>query len=125
MSFKIEVPAAALAVPTGTSTITIFNSVTAFGARGLGNLSIKRISFGVEHDQGFTVVASASSNGGTNWDVVDSQAVSVVANTIAGPFDYLVDTYDDFKIEITNGGVDQTVWRPFLKGNETSREAGT
>jgi hypothetical protein len=125
MSFTIGVPTAAQALPTGTATIEIFNSVTAFGAYGLRHLPIKRISFGVEHDQGFTVVASASSNGGTNWDVVNSQAVAVAANTIGGPFDYLVDTYDDFKISITNGGVDQTVWRPTLKGNEDTRAIGT
>jgi hypothetical protein len=125
MSFTIGVPTAAQALPTGTATIEIFNSVTAFGAGAMRNLPIKRVSFGVEHDQGFTIVASISSNGGTNWDVIDSQAVSVLANTIAGPFDYLIDTYDEFKIAITNGGVDQTTWRPFLKGHEDSRASGT
>lgn len=124
MSFTIAVPAAAQALPTGTDTVEIFNSVTAFGARQLRHLPIKRLSFGVEHDQDFTLTAAVSSDGGTNWDTFDVQNVTVVANTIAGPFDYLIDTYDDVKLTVTNGGVDQTTWRPFLKGHEDTREAG-
>lgn len=118
MSFTIALPAAALALPTGTATIELFNSVTAFGAKGLRHLPIKRISFAVEHDQTFTLTASRSIDGGTNWDVFDTRSVTVAANTIGGPFDYLIDTYEDVKLAITNGGVDQAVWRPELHGNE-------
>jgi hypothetical protein len=123
-AFSIGVAPVGLALPTGTATITMFDSVATFGAKGLRNVPLCRVAFGVEHDQGFTVVASRSIDGGATWDVIDSQAVSVVANTIAGPFDYLIDTYDDFRIQITNGGTDQTVWKPELHGYE-SRASGT
>jgi hypothetical protein len=122
MSFTIACPTT---TPTGTATIEIFNSVTAFGATQLRHLPIKRISFAAEHDQTFTARISRSTNGGTNWDVVNSQSVPVVANTIGGPIDYLIDTYEDVKIEVVNGGVDQTTWRPELHGHEDTRQPGT
>lgn len=120
--FTIQCPTT---LPTGTATIEIFNSVTAFGAKQLRHTPIKRISFAAEHDQTFTARISRSTDGGTTWDVVNSQSVAVVANTIGGPLDYLVDTYDDVKIEVVNGGVDQVTWRPELRGNEHDRAPGT
>lgn len=124
MSFAIAVPTAALALPTGVATIELFNSVTAFGAKGLRHVPMKRLTFAVEHDQTFTLTAARSIDGGTNWDTFDTRSVVVVANTIGGPFDYLVDTYDDVKLTMTNGGVDQTVWRPELHGVEDTRQPG-
>lgn len=124
MSFTIALPTAALALPTGTATIELFNSVTAFGAKQLRHIPMKRITFAVEHDQDFTITASRSTNGGTNWDIFDTRTAAVAANTIGGPFDYLIDTYEDVKLTITNGGVDQTVWRPELHGIESTRQPG-
>lgn len=124
MSFTIALPAAAQALPTGTATIEIFNSVTTFGPKQLRHIPMKRIAFAVEHDQDFTIVAQRSIDGGTNWDTFDSRSATVVANTIGGPFDYLIDTYEDVKLSIVNGGVDQTVWRPELHGIESTRQPG-
>lgn len=124
MSFTIALPTAALALPTGAASIDLFNSVTAFGAKQLRHIPMKRISFAVEHDQAFTLTAQRSIDGGTNWDTFDVQTVAVVANTIGGPFDYLIDTYEDVKLFMTNGGVDQTVWRPELHGIESTRQPG-
>jgi hypothetical protein len=124
MSFTIALPTAALALPTGTANVDLFNSVTAFGPKQLRHLPLKRLTFAVEHDQDFTLTAQRSTDGGTNWDTFDVQSVSVVANTIGGPFDYLIDTYEDVKLFMTNGGVDQTVWRPELHGIENTRQPG-
>jgi hypothetical protein len=124
MSFTIALPAAALALPTGAASIDLFNSVTAFGAKQLRHLPMRRLTFAVEHDQAFTLTAQRSIDGGTNWDTFDVQSVAVVANTIGGPFDYLIDTYEDVKLFMTNGGVDQTVWRPELHGIESTRQPG-
>jgi hypothetical protein len=123
-AFPISLSAAALALPTGTQTIEIFNSVTAFGAKQLRHLPMKRLVYGVEHDQSFTLTAQRSIDGGTNWDTFDTRTVAVAANTIGGPFDYLIDTYDDVKLFMQNGGVDQTVWRPELRGIESTRQPG-
>lgn len=124
MGFTIVIPTAGQALPTGVASAEIFNSVTAFGAKQLRHLPIKRVSFAVEHDQSFTITAYRSTDGGTNWDVILTQSVPVVANTIGGPFDFLIDTYEDVKIAITNGGVDQTTWRPELHGHEDTRQPG-
>jgi hypothetical protein len=124
MKFTIAVPTASQTPPAAAATINMFNSVTAFGPQQIRHLPVCRVSFAAEHDQGFTVIGSRSKDGGATWDVIDSQAVSVVANSIAGPFDYLIDTYEDFKIDVTNGGTDQTVWKPEVHGFE-SRQPGS
>lgn len=111
--------------PTGAGTTTIFSSVSAFGAKMIRHLKVKRISFAVENDQAGTLEASRSTDGGTTWDVFDSRAVAAAgANVISGPYDYLIDTYEDFRLRWTNGGSNQTTWRPELHGHE-DRVPGT
>lgn len=115
-SFTITLPTT---VPTGANTITLFSSVTAFGAKQIRHLPIRRVSFYAEHDQNFTLLAEVSSDGGTNWDVYESRTVNApAANNISGPFDYLIDGFEDFRLRLTNGGSDQTTWRPTLRGHE-------
>lgn len=118
-SFSIALPAAAIALPLGSATATLFDSTVAFGPKQLRHLPIKRLSFASEHDQAGTLVLSRSIDGGTNWDVYYSNAFSIpAANNITGPVDFLIDTFEDVKLEWTNGGTNQTVWRPELHGHE-------
>lgn len=121
-SFTIACPTA---LPGISATVVIFDSTAAFGPKQLRHVPLARISFAVMNSHTGTLKASRSSNGGTNWDVFDSRAVTVPAsNTISGPYDYLIDTYEDFKLEFVNDGTAQTTWRPELKGHE-NRQPGT
>lgn len=124
MSFKIGLPTAALSAPAGGATVELFNSVTAFGAGVLSFLPLKRIQFSAEHDQTFVLNGYRSTNGGTNWDQTFTQSLPVVANTIAGPIDVLIDGFSDFKLEAVNGGTPQGTWRPELRGIEDTRNPG-
>lgn len=112
--------------PVDAETTVLFISTTAFGnAKMLRHLGIKRISFAVEHSHAGTLTAYRSSNSGTSWDVYNVQTVGVpAANNISGPYDYLVDTFDDWKLEWTNGGTTQTTWRPEMHGH-MDRQPGT
>ena len=103
-----------LATPTGSNDLTIFDSTVRFGGGGmLPSMGIERIAFAAEHDQAFTLKAYMSTDKGANWNLYDQRSVSAPgATTISGPFDYVVNTYTDWKLVLTNGGVDQTVWRP-------------
>jgi hypothetical protein len=101
--------------PANTDTVVLFNSVTAFGQGVFRTLGIKRISFGVENSHAGTLKAYRSTNHGTNWDQVEGDlAVGVAAAAdISGPYDYLVDTHLDWKLEFTTSAT-QTTWRPNL-----------
>lgn len=121
-SFAIKVDTTA---PTDANTVTLFDSTTAFGVKQIRHLPVKRISFAVYHDQAGTLVAQRSINGGTTWTTYDSRAVAApAANNISGPFDYLIDTFEDWRLRWTNGGVTQGTWLPELHGHE-NREPGT
>lgn len=118
-SFAIKLSTTQLTAPTGANSVTLFDSTVAFGAKQIRHLPIKRLSFGAEHDQAGTLLFKISSDGGTNWDTYESRSVSApAANTTSGPFDYLIDTFDDVQLIWTNGGVTQGTWRPTLRGHE-------
>jgi hypothetical protein len=111
--------------PANTDTVVLFNSVTAFGTGGFRHNKPARISFAVENSHSGTLKAYRSTNSGTNWDqVADDIAVAVATSTdINGPYDFLVDTYLDFKLEFTTSAT-QTTWRAELHGHN-DRQPGT
>lgn len=117
MSFPIKVSTTA---PVDAETTTLFDTTTAFGLGSFRHLQsvLKRISFGTHNSHSGTLNASRSIDGGTNWRVYSTQAIAAsAANTISGPYDFLVDTYLDWKLEWVNGGTTQTTWRPEMQGH--------
>lgn len=124
-SFPIKVDTTA---PTDSDTSTLFDTTTAFGTGVFQNLNryVKRISFAVNNSHAFTLLAQRSTNGGTTWTTYSSTAIAgaPAANTITGPYDFLVDTYQDWRLRVTNGGTTQTTWTPEMHGHE-DRVPGT
>lgn len=121
-SFTIKVDTTA---PTNADTSTLFDSTSAFGVGRMRHLPVARVSFGVNNDQAFTLLAQESIDGGTTWRTFSSTAVAIpAANTVSGPYDFLVDIYHEFRLRVTNGGVTQTTWEPWMKGHE-NRQPGT
>lgn len=111
--------------PTGSATVTIFDTTVRLGAAKMLQLSgIQRISFSSEHDQSFTLKAYSSNDGGTNWDQYFQQAYTASATGICGPVDFLVDTFLDWKLDLLNGGSDQTTFRPTVTYNDNTRVPG-
>lgn len=103
----------------------LFSSVVAFGAKHLRDRNISRIIFGVQNDQAGTLKAYWSNDGGTNWNLYSSTAVVIpAAGASSGPYGYLVDPYDDWKLVWTNGGSAQTTWRPTLSSIKGERASG-
>lgn len=119
--FKISTTA-----PTGSTTTTLWDSTVALGVGQMRHSPIRRLSFGVENSHTGTLKAYMSVDGGANWYQVegDKAVAAAAADDISGPYDYLIDTYSDFKLEWVNGGTTQTTWVPICKGNE-KREPGT
>lgn len=106
--------------PTGANTVTLFNSVTAFGGAGrMRHLPCARISLGINNDQACTLNAAESTDGGATWRTFSSTVLAApAANTINGPYDYLIDVYHELRIQVVNGGVTQTTWELMCKGHE-------
>lgn len=95
------------------SVYNLFNSTVTF-ANGLRTHDIGRIEVSLVNNQSGTIRFYKSSNKGTNFDQVggDIAVVASTATDINGPYDFLVDPYDDVKIDWVNGGTAQTTWRP-------------
>jgi hypothetical protein len=95
---------------------TLFDSTVCFGVPGKKSTTLKvhditRIVFSVKNSQAGTLTASFSKDSGTTWTAYDVRAVAAAAaNTISGPYDYLVDPYPDWKLVWTNGGSAQATW---------------
>lgn len=103
----------------------LFDSTTAFTGT-LAAHDISRITFGVNNSQAGTRKAYWSADKGTTWNLYDSTAVTAAsAGAMSGPFDYLVDTYPDFRLIWTNGGVAQATWIPTLTAIRSARASGT
>lgn len=92
----------------------LFDSTACFGD-SLSAHDISRVIFSVNNSQAGTRKAYFSQDRGTTWNLYDSTAVvASSAGAMAGPFDYLVDPYRDFKLVWTNGGSAQGTWIPSI-----------
>lgn len=128
MSESILVQVADTTTPgADTNTYNMFNSVSLFGKRGLRLRNISRLTFAVENSQSGTLKSYMSKDGGTTWvQFGGDEAVSAAAATdVSGPYDYLVDTYWDVKLDWVNGGSAQATWIPTLTLIRGDRASGT
>ena len=101
------------AIPTASATFVLFSTVASqFAAQGLAHHGLRRLTVDLKHDQNITLNTYKSSDRGATWVQVSTE--SVAAPTYTTVRDYLVEMYDDFKLELVNGGTDQTVWVPDL-----------
>lgn len=121
-SFTIAV---AQTAPIDALTSTIFISTTAFGVGCMRHLPFARISLGVNNSHGFTLNAAESIDGGTTWRTFYTSGVvaAPAANTINGPYDFLVDAYQELRLQVVNGGTTQTTWELMCRGHE-NRQPG-
>jgi len=104
------------------NTYVLFDSTVTFAAPNQSNgksttLSahdVSRIELSLVNDQAGTLKTYRSVDKGANWDQVYG-SITVAANSttdINGPYDFLVDSFGDFRISWVNGGSAQGTWRP-------------
>lgn len=95
---------------------TLFDSTVSFPG-GLQAFDISRIIFAINSSGTGTLKAYFSMDKGTNWTLYNQQSVAAYSSpTAAGPYDYAVDLYPDWRLIWTNGGSAQTTWRVSLVG---------
>lgn len=117
MSANVNVKVIASTPGADSSVYNMFNSTVTFQGGGLMQTmggGIGRLEFTVVNSQAGTLKFYRSIDKGTNWDQVGGD-IAVAANSatdISGPYDYLVDPYQDVKLDWVNGGSAQATWRP-------------
>lgn len=89
--------------------------------------NISRISFALKNSHLGTLKAYRSTDKGANWTQFggDVAVAASAATDISGPYDYLVDTYSDFRLSWVNGASAQTTWRPEVTMIRSDRASGT
>lgn len=114
------------ATPGGDSNdYTQFDSTTCFTG-GLRAHDISRIIWGVQNSQAGSLKAYWSANRGTTWNLYSTTAVGIpAAGASSGPYGFLVDPYDDWKLVWTNGGVAQATWIATGSMIRNDRSSGT
>ncbi len=114
------------ALPTGASVVVVFASAPpsagVAGAFTFGHafqaLGIRRILLSVDNDQAGTLKAYQSQDRGTTWTRVGGDvSVAAAAANSDNVIDFLVEQYADWKVEWTNGGVDQTKFNMNIVGS--------
>jgi hypothetical protein len=116
MSETVAVKYTGTALPTGSTTSILFDTVTAFpSANYLAMLHMKRLQIDIWCSQAGTVnwYKARQPRGltvaTTTWDQLGTQAVTA-SSTVSTTLDFLVEEYGDFKVEWVNGGVNQTAF---------------
>jgi hypothetical protein len=118
-----------------TNSYIMFDSTVTFGTGTAGDPRnqtlqahcISRVIFGLDNSHLGTLKAFRSNDKGTNWKQIggDISVAAASSTDISGPYDFLVDTYSDFRITWVNGGSAQTTWRPEVTAVRGDRASGT
>jgi hypothetical protein len=132
-SLKVKVVAATPGADT--NVYVMFDSTVTFGVgidgdsrnQTLNAHDISRVCFSLENSHLGTIRAYESMDKGLNWVQFgdDISVAAAGATDISGPYDFLVDTYDDVRISWVNGNSAQTTWRPGIKLIRGDRAIGT
>jgi hypothetical protein len=76
----------------------------------LSGLGLKRLILSLKHSGDVTLNWYSSSDRGANWHQLDTDVVTAPVATDVTVRDLLIEEYDDFKLELVNGGAAQTTY---------------
>jgi hypothetical protein len=104
--------AAGLVPGNDSNTYNLFSSVVAFqGARMAPQMGYKRLVVDIKNAGGNgTLKFYKSVDRGVNWLQIDEIAVTAPAANATNVYDFLIEEYDDFKLDWVNGGTIQNPW---------------
>lgn len=94
-------------------TYNIFSSVATFQGAGMAaNMGYKRLVVDIKNAGGNgTLKLYKSPDRGVNWFQIDEISVTAPAANATNVYDFLVEEYEDFKLDWVNGGSAQTTWQ--------------
>lgn len=98
------------ALPANADTENIFSTQVSASSGFFQHAGIKRFLVSVKNDQAGTLKEYRSVDGGATWDQISQTSVALVASTARNTYDFLVEPYEDWKLDWVNGGVTQTTF---------------
>ena len=102
-------------LPKASEVVTLFNSVTAFGAKNLQNVGENYwLSVTIRCDQnatGNSLTADFSEDGGTTWINFYTSATNTPTGGTTFVDEIFIGQYLDVRLRFTNGSVKQTVFK--------------
>jgi hypothetical protein len=100
------------ALPGAGATIILFQTPDTGVRNFLALASAGRFQIVLQNDQALTLRAYWSDDFGVTWNQYNSQSVAIpAASTSSGPYDYDISAFRDWKIDMLNGGSNQTTFR--------------
>lgn len=81
-----------------------------WGKGALPGHGLKRVIVDIKHSQVFTLNWYKSNDRGTTWHQLGTEAAIAVPANATTIRDYLIEEYDDFKLELVNGGSAQATF---------------
>lgn len=93
---------------------TLFDSTVSLGAGLLAVKGIDRGQFSVNNTQSGSLKSYWSPDKGTTWNLNSTTSVAANAGITAGPYDFAISGFIDWKLTWVNGGTAQSPWQPTL-----------
>jgi hypothetical protein len=93
----------------------IANNMNRFGGCGKNffqMMAFRKFVASLKNSQAGTLVESYSVDRGTTWLGVSSTPIAIPAAGADTEREFLIESYPDWKLEWTNGGVAQATWSP-------------
>lgn len=107
------------ALPGNAEVVTFFDSTnTGFGANWCDTNGVARILVRLVNDNTGTLTMDVSTNRGTSWRTISTNAVTASAANSENDYDFLVEGLPDVRIRWTNGATPQTVFIPIIVGTD-------
>lgn len=103
----------------------LFSSVVAFGGGLMQVKGIDRAQFMVNNTQSGSLKSYSSPDKGVTWNLNGTTTVAANAAITAGPYDFSLSGFVDWKLVWTNGGSAQTPWQPTLTLSRGQKQAST
>lgn len=102
------------ALPGNAEVVSIFDTTAGGGQMGaafMATAGLNRLYVTFINNQAGTLKSYSSEDRGATWTQISSTAVAASAASSENPYDYLIESYADWKLEWTNGATPQTVFR--------------
>lgn len=103
-------------LPTGSATTTMIDTFVALKGTILSAADVARIVFAVKNSHACTLKVYESDDGTTYRQILGDISVAAAAATdLNGPYDWFVEPYKYVKVDVVNGGTNQTTWDAFMR----------
>lgn len=107
-----------------TNDYILFDSTVCFGGGLLVAKGIDRAQLGLNNSQSGSLKSYFSADKGTTWNLNSTTSVTANGGGTAGPYDFELDGFGDWKLVWTNGGSAQGTWITVLTLSRGQRASG-